>query len=183
MHIEALAIPDVKLITPAKHGDTRGFFSETWNFERFREAGLPVQFVQDNHAMSADTGTVRGLHYQLPPHAQGKLVRVVHGSILDVAVDIRRGSPTFGQHVKAVLSAKNWAQLWVPFGFAHGYATLEPDTEVIYKVTDYYSPAQDRGIAWDDPALGIDWGLTRATAKLSAKDERQPVLAAQADLF
>ncbi len=183
MKVEALAIPDVKLITPRQHGDARGYFSETWNYNTFSAAGLPMTFVQDNHAMSADVGTVRGLHYQLPPHAQGKLVRVVRGAVLDVAVDIRRASPAFGKHVSARLSAENWVQIWVPPGFAHGYVTLEPHTEVFYKVTDFYRPEFDRGIAWDDPALGINWGVTRATAGLSAKDAALPALSSQADLF
>jgi dTDP-4-dehydrorhamnose 3,5-epimerase len=183
MQVETLAIPDVKLITPRKFGDERGYFSETWNLKAFSAAGLAMQFVQDNHAMSSDARTVRGLHYQLPPYAQGKLVRVVTGAILDVAVDIRRASPTFGQHVSAMLSADNGVQIWVPEGFAHGYVTLKPNTEVVYKVTDFYKPELDRGIAWDDPELGISWGVTRATAIVSGKDAALPVLSTQADLF
>lgn len=177
MKIESLMIADVKLITPQKFGDERGFFSETWKEKTLRDAGIDVHFVQDNQAVSAAKNTVRGLHFQLEPMAQDKLVRVTRGAVLDVAVDIRRGSATFGQHVTAVLSAANWAQLWVPKGFAHGYCTLEPDTEVIYKVTNYYSPAHDRGIQWDDPALAIQWPVTRATAQLSAKDTMQPAFA------
>ncbi len=177
MKIERLAICDVILITPKKFADARGFFSETWNERALSDAGIAAHFVQDNHAASAAKGTVRGLHFQLPPMAQDKLVRVTRGAVLDVAVDIRRGSPTFGQHVAAVLSAENWAQLWVPKGFAHGYCTLQADTEVIYKVTDYYSPAHDRGIQWDDPALGIAWPVTSANALLSGKDTMQPALA------
>ena len=177
MKIERLAIPDVILIAPRKFADARGFFSETWNERALSDAGIAARFVQDNHAASAAKGTVRGLHFQLPPMAQDKLVRVTRGAVLDVAVDIRRGSPTFGQHVAAVLSAENWAQLWVPKGFAHGYCTLQADTEVIYKVTDYYSPAHDRGIQWDDPALGIAWPVTSANALLSDKDTMQPALA------
>ena len=157
MKIESLAIAGVKLITPRKIGDDRGFFSETWNARALADAGISAQFVQDNHAKSGLKGTLRGLHFQLPPMAQGKLVRVSRGSILDVAVDIRRSSPTFGRHASAVLSAENWQQLWIPPGFAHGYCTLQPDTEVIYKVTEYYSPAHDKGILWDDPALAIQW--------------------------
>ena len=183
MKLESLAIADVKLITPRKIGDSRGFFSETWNVRALVDAGFTAAFVQDNHAMSAEKGTLRGLHFQLAPKAQGKLVRVTRGSILDVAVDVRRSSPTFGQHVSAVLSAENWQQLWVPPGFAHGYCTLEANTEVIYKVTEYYSPAHDRGILWDDPALGIPWPVTRATAHLSDKDKIQPVLASVTALF
>jgi dTDP-4-dehydrorhamnose 3,5-epimerase len=177
MKIESLAIPAVKLITPKKFGDDRGFFSETWNEKAFTEAGIDARFVQDNQAYSAKRGTVRGLHYQLAPVAQDKLVRVIRGAILDVAVDLRRSSPTYGRHVAAVLSAENWSQLWVPKGFAHGYCTLEPDTEVFYKVTALYSPQHDRGILWDDPALGIAWPVTAATAELSAKDKMQLRLA------
>lgn len=183
MQIEPLAIADVKIITPRRFQDDRGFFSETWNARAFREAGLEADFVQDNHAYSVEKGVVRGLHYQLPPSAQGKLVRVTMGAILDVAVDIRRASPTFGHHVSAVLSAENWRQIWVPVGFAHGYVTLEPHTEVVYKVTNLYAPALDRGIMWSDPALGIDWGLTDTEAILSEKDRRQPRLAEATDLF
>lgn len=178
MQIIAMDIPDVRLIEPRRFSDARGFFSETWSRRALAEAGIEVDFVQDNHSLSVPAGTVRGLHFQAPPHAQAKLVRVTRGSILDVAVDIRRGSPTFGRHVSAVLSAANWRQMFVPAGFAHGFATLEPDTEVCYKVDDYYAPACDGGIAWDDPALGIDWRIDPATAVLSEKDRRHPVLAA-----
>jgi dTDP-4-dehydrorhamnose 3,5-epimerase len=178
MRVHETAIADIKLMEPRIFRDERGFFSETWNAATWRAAGLaPAAFVQDNHALSRDKGTVRGLHFQLPPVAQDKLVRVVRGSILDVAVDIRRSSPTFGRHVAAVLSAANWLQLWVPVGFAHGYCTLEPDTEVVYKVTAPYAPALDRGLAFDDPALGIPWPVTRETAVLSEKDRRLPPLA------
>ncbi len=184
MHVEILDIPDVKLLTPKKHGDARGFFSETWNARAFAEAtGADVTFVQDNHALSAAKGVLRGLHFQIAPAAQDKLVRVTRGAILDVAVDIRRSSPTFGRHVKAVVSAENWKQIWVPKGFAHGYVTLEPDTEVVYKVTGYYSPAHDRGLLWSDPALAIDWGIGAAAAQLSEKDTRQPRLAELAEMF
>ena len=176
MQIDALTIPDVKLIVPRIFRDDRGFFSETWNAAAMSAAGIEASFVQDNHALSRDQYTLRGLHFQLPPMAQDKLVRVVRGSILDVAVDIRRGSPTFGKHVAAVLSAANWMQIWVPKGFAHGYCTLEPDTEVIYKVTAPYAPAFDRGIAFDDPALEIAWPVTREKAILSDKDKKLPLL-------
>lgn len=175
MNVESLGIPDVKLITPKKFGDARGFFSETWNEKTLRDAGIDAHFVQDNHAFSAAKDTVRGLHFQVPPTAQDKLIRVTRGAIFDVAVDIRRGSPTFGRHVSTVLSAENWAQLWVPQGFAHGYCTLLPDTEVIYKVTAYYAPADDRGIRFDDPALGIPWPVSAAEAQLSDKDRAQPL--------
>ncbi len=166
------------LLTPARHADERGFFSETFSAERFAAAvGEYVSFVQDNHSLSRRAGTIRGLHYQAPPAAQGKLVRVVRGAVLDVAVDIRHGSPGFGRHVAVELSADNWAQLWVPPGFAHGFCTLVPDTEVIYKVTAAYSPGHDFGLAFDDPALGIAWPVDPAAATLSDKDRRQPRLA------
>lgn len=176
MQTQALAIPDVKLITPSIHRDERGFFSETFNARALATAGVTAHFVQDNHSLSVDAGVVRGLHFQVPPHAQGKLVRVVRGSIFDVAVDIRAGSPTYGQHVTAVLSADNWSQLWVPEGFAHGFCTLERSTEVVYKVTDYYAPDCDRGLRWDDPDLAIAWPVAPADAILSAKDKLHPVL-------
>ena len=176
MKIESLSIPDVKILTPKIFRDARGFFSETWNERALADAGIAVHFVQDNHALSAAKGTVRGLHFQLPPKAQDKLVRVAKGAILDVAVDVRTGSATFGRSVSAVLSAENWRQIWVPKGFAHGYVTLEADTEVIYKVTDYYSPEHDSGIFWDDPALGIDWRVARESAIVSEKDVNLPRL-------
>lgn len=183
MQVEPLAIADVKLITPRRFRDERGSFCETWSERAWQAAGLQARFVQDNHVHSAAKGVVRGLHFQLPPAAQGKLVRVTRGAILDVAVDIRRASPTFGRHLASVLSAENGSQLWVPVGFAHGYATLEPDTEVVYKVTNPYEPALDRGVRWDDPALAIAWGVTAATAVLSEKDLALPALAEAPDLF
>ncbi|MGE0054065.1 MAG: dTDP-4-dehydrorhamnose 3,5-epimerase [Hyphomicrobium sp.] len=183
MKFERLAIPDVVLITPKMFRDERGFFSEVWTARSFSEAGLELDFVQDNHAFSKPKGTMRGLHFQLPPKAQDKLVRCTRGAILDVAVDIRRSSPTFGKHVSAVLSEENWQQLFVPKGFAHGYITLQSDTEVLYKVTEYYSPEHDRGVAWNDPAIGIDWGEVAANAVLSPKDKTQPKLADTQQLF
>ncbi len=177
MDVRSLDIPQVKLICPVRHGDARGFLSETWNRRAFAEAGIDLDFVQENHSLSAEKGTVRGLHFQIPPAAQDKLVRVVSGAVLDVAVDIRQGSPTYGRHVSALLSAENGHQLLVPKGFAHGFCTLAPDTQVIYKLTGYYSPEHDRGLAWDDPDLGIDWGVTPETAILSDKDRRHPRLA------
>jgi len=177
MLVSDLALPGIKLLTPKKHGDGRGFFSETYNRRTLLDHGIDTSFVQDNHAFSAEKGTVRGLHFQTPPHAQAKLVRVLRGAILDVVVDIRTGSPTFGQHVSAVISAKDWNQILVPVGFAHGLITLEPDTEVLYKVSDHYSPEHDKGLLWNDPALGIDWGIRDEEAILSEKDRRQPRLA------
>ncbi|MEO1657805.1 MAG: dTDP-4-dehydrorhamnose 3,5-epimerase [Pseudomonadota bacterium] len=174
---ERQAIPDVILVRPTKHGDHRGFFSETFHGLRYAEAGIDAPFVQDNHSLSATVGTLRGLHFQIAPSAQGKLVRCTAGRILDVAVDIRVGSPTFGQHVSAELTAEGGEQFWVPVGFAHAFVTLEPDTEVQYKVTSYYDPEADRGLAWDDPALGIDWGLGGDEPVLSAKDTEHPRLA------
>jgi dTDP-4-dehydrorhamnose 3,5-epimerase len=175
--VEDTAIPDVKIITPKKFGDRRGFFSETYNRRAAAEAGIRLEFVQDNHSLSADVGTIRGLHFQSAPFAQDKLVRAPRGRILDVAVDLRRSSPTFGRHVAVELSAENWRQLLVPIGFAHGFCTLEPDTEVFYKVTNYYSPAHDHGLAFDDPALGIAWPVDATKAILSDKDRRLPRLA------
>jgi len=175
--VESLAIPDVKILRPKKHGDARGFFSETYSQRALADAGIDLTFVQDNHAFSAAKGTMRGLHFQTTPFAQDKLVRVIRGSILDVAVDLRRASPTYGKHVAAVISAQAWNQILVPVGFAHGLLTLEPDTEVLYKVTNYYSPQHDLGLLWNDPALAIAWPLTEADAILSAKDKVQPRLA------
>ncbi len=175
--VESLAIPDVKILRPKKHGDARGFFSETFSQRALKDAGIDLDFVQDNHAFSAAKGTMRGLHFQTPPFAQDKLVRVIHGSILDVAVDLRRSSPTYGKHVAVVISAEDWNQILVPAGFAHGLLTLEPDTEVLYKVTNYYSPQHDLGLLWNDPALAIAWPISEADAILSAKDKVQPRLA------
>jgi dTDP-4-dehydrorhamnose 3,5-epimerase len=183
MKVIDTALVEVKIVLPRRIGDARGFFSEVWNARDFSSIGIHTAFVQDNHVRSPDRGTLRGLHYQMPPEAQGKLVRVTRGAIFDVAVDIRRGSPTFGHHANAVLSADNWNQLWVPAGFAHGYCTLEDDTEVQYKVTVHYSPPHERGIAWSDPKLMIDWPVTAETAIVSERDRRLPRLAEQPDLF
>jgi dTDP-4-dehydrorhamnose 3,5-epimerase len=183
LHVEKTALPDVKIITVKRFGDQRGFFSEIYNRKTFAAAGIDLEFVQDNHALSADRGTLRGLHFQSRPFAQDKLVRVARGRILDVAVDIRRSSPTFGQHVAVELSAENWQQILVPVGFAHGYVTLEPDTEVLYKVTNFYAPEHDHGLAFDDPALGIDWGIAASELILSDKDRKHPMLAALPKYF
>jgi dTDP-4-dehydrorhamnose 3,5-epimerase len=174
--VEATDIPDVKIITPKKFGDSRGFFSEVYNRNAFAAAGMELDFVQDNQSLSAQAGTLRGLHFQSPPFAQDKLVRVTRGRILDVAVDIRVSSPTFGKHVVVELSAENWRQLLVPVGFAHAFITLEANTEVIYKVTNYYSAANDLGLAWDDPELGIAWPAPPEGVTLSDKDRRHPRL-------
>jgi dTDP-4-dehydrorhamnose 3,5-epimerase len=177
LQVEPTDIPDVKILTPKRFGDERGFFSETFNRDRLIQAGISLDFIQDNHSLSARVGTVRGLHFQDEPFAQDKLVRVVRGRILDVVVDIRPTSRTYGRHVSVELSASNWQQLFVPKGFAHGFCTLEPDTEVLYKVSEYYSAAHDRGIAWDDPALGIRWPVEAGSAILSDKDRHHPTLA------
>ena len=178
MQVEPLAIADVKVLVPVRHGDHRGYFSEVYNKRLLAEAGIAIDFVQDNQSLSAERGTVRGLHFQVPPFAQAKLVRVVRGSVFDVAVDLRKGSPTFGRHVTAVLSAREGNQVLVPVGFAHGLMTLEPDTEVVYKVSDYFAPDHDLGILWNDPALAIDWPISEERAVLSDKDRRQPEFAA-----
>lgn len=184
MHIESLNIPDVKIIRPKKHGDNRGFFSETYNKKAFLEQfGIGLDFVQDNQSFSREKNTVRGLHYQTPPFAQDKLVRVLKGSILDVAVDIRKSSKTFGKWVAAEISAENWNQILVPIGFAHAFCTLEPDTEIFYKVTNYYSAANDFGLRWNDPDIGIDWPFSEAEAILSDKDKKQPFLKDATQLF
>lgn len=171
------------LIKPNRIGDARGWFSETFRLDRFGDSVGPAEFVQHNQSMSASAGTVRGLHFQTAPMAQGKLVRCLQGAILDVAVDLRRSSPTFGRHVSAELTAENGHQLWVPPGFAHGFATRSADTQVFYLVTAYYSPSHDRGLLWNDPALGIDWGVSSDEAQLSDKDRRQPRLTELGDIF
>ena len=183
MNVERLAIPDIILVRPRRHGDARGYFVETYNARRFADLVTDAVFVQDNEASSAAPGTVRGLHFQRPPAAQGKLVRVLSGAILDVAVDIRDGSPSYGKAVMARLDAAQGAQLWVPPGFAHGYCTLEPDTRVAYKVTAFYSPADEGGILWNDPALGIVWPLDGAGAHVSERDRALPPLAALPPVF
>jgi len=175
LDVVPLAIEGLKMITPKRFSDARGFFSETYSAKAFAEAGLDLTFVQDNHSLSRERGTIRGLHFQAPSHAQDKLVRVTRGRVLDVAVDLRRGSASFGRHVAVELSAENWAQLLVPIGFAHGFCTLEPDTEVLYKVTAVYDGPSEGGIRWDDPALGIAWPKF-AGSQVSAKDSVLPLL-------
>jgi dTDP-4-dehydrorhamnose 3,5-epimerase len=170
-------LPAVRTIVPRRHRDERGFFSETWREDALRDAGISGPFVQENHALSRARGTIRGLHFQIAAAAQAKLIRCSRGSIFDVAVDIRRGSPSFGRHVAVVLSAENWKQVYVPAGFAHGYCTLDPDSEVIYKVTAYYDPASERGLAWDDPQVAIAWPVDAKAAILTERDRGFPRLA------
>lgn len=177
MNVATLDIEGPLLLTPPRFGDGRGFFSEVYSAAKLAELGIRDAFVQDNHSVSERAGTIRGLHFQVPPAAQGKLVRVGRGRILDVAVDLRVGSPTFGQHAAVELSAEAWTQLWVPAGFAHGFATLEDHTEVLYKCTAGYEPSAEGGLAFDDPALGIDWGVDLADAVTSDRDQRWPTLA------
>jgi dTDP-4-dehydrorhamnose 3,5-epimerase len=183
MEFETFALRDLVLISPKKLGDSRGYFMETFRRSLFAEHVGNFDFVQDNQSLSAEVGTMRGLHFQLEPKAQGKLVRCIAGALLDVAVDIRSGSPTFGKHVAVELTPENAKQLWVPPGFAHGFCTLAPNTEISYKVTNYYSAEHDRGLLWNDPALGIDWPVEAGKAILSDKDTRQPRLAELGDAF
>ena len=175
--ISETAIEGVLEIRPQRFSDERGFFSETWNDHEWREAGISLRFVQDNHSLSRSPGVLRGLHFQRPPAAQDKLVRVTHGSIFDVAVDIRRASPTYGRWVGATLSSEAWNQLLIPRGFAHGFVTLEPDTEVQYKVTAPYSPEHELCVRFDDPAIGVDWPIAADRLTLSEKDRSAPALA------
>ena len=174
MIVHETILPGVLILEPARHGDSRGFFSESWNRKRLADAGLHIDFVQDNHSLSEETGTLRGLHFQAPPHAQAKLVRCGRGSLVDVAVDIRKGSPTYGQWVAEELSFENGRQLLVPDGFLHGFVTREPMTEIVYKCSDYYNASADGAVYWD--SCGIDWNL-RDTPILSEKDKNAPALA------
>jgi dTDP-4-dehydrorhamnose 3,5-epimerase len=176
IEIQATAIDGVKLLTPTKIDDRRGFLSEVYKRSALDAAGLRLDFVQENHLMSVQAGTIRGLHFQIPPFAQDKLVRVTRGRILDVAVDLRRSSPTFGRHVAVELSTDNWDQLFIPQGFAHGLCTLEANTEVVYKASAYYSRECDRGLLWNDPDLAISWPVDTTTAHLSDADRSQPRL-------
>lgn len=175
MKVTRTALPDVLLLEPARFGDKRGFFSESWNRKTLSDHGIEIDFVQDNHSLSANVGTVRGLHFQSPPHAQAKLIRCGKGRLFDVAVDIRKGSPTFGQWVGAELSFENGLQLLIPAGFLHGFVTRKPDTEIIYKCSDFYAPDCDGAVRFDDPSIGIDWGLTTDPV-LSQKDIDAPWL-------
>ena len=177
------SIPEVRLLKPVVYGDSRGYFCETFRQDKLEQAlGHLVTFVQDNESRSKK-GVLRGLHFQLPPFAQSKLVRVIKGEVLDVAVDIRKGSPTYGKHVSAILSEENRHQFWVPRGFAHGFVVLSDHAIFSYKVDNYYSPEHDRGIQFDDPALNIDWGLPRSELVLSEKDLNQSSLNALSDCF
>ena len=177
MQIEKTALSGVLILTPARHGDARGFFGESWNRATLRAHGINIDFVQDNHSFSERAGTVRGLHYQIPPHPQTKLVRCGRGRLYDVAVDIRRGSPSYGNWVGVDLSFDNGRQLLVPEGFAHGFVTREPDTEIVYKCSDHYAPDCDRALCWNDAEIGIDWGLEGTASILSDKDAAAPALA------
>lgn len=170
MQIDKTALPGILILTPRRFGDARGWFSEVWNEKTLAESGISVDFVQDNHSYSRDVGTVRGLHFQSPPHAQAKLVRCGRGRVFDVAVDIRRGSPTYGQWTGVELSAENGRQLLIPAGFLHGFATREPDSELLYKCSDYYAPDCDGAVRFDDADIGINWGIDTGTAILSDKD-------------
>ena len=174
MRIEKTPLPGVLVLTPPRFGDARGWFSEVWNRRTLAAQGIDIDFVQDNHSCSRDPGTVRGLHFQSPPHAQAKLVRCGRGRVLDVAVDIRRGSPTFGNWTGVELSAGNGRQLFIPAGFLHGFVTREPDSELLYKCSDYYAPDCDGAVRFDDPDLEIDWGIDAAAAILSDKDRAAP---------
>lgn len=183
MRIEATDIPEVKLIVPPRFGDDRGWFSETWNAGKMADAGLTFDFVQDNHSLSKPVHTLRGLHYQAPPFAQTKLVRVARGRVLDVAVDVRPGSATYLKWVGVELSAEGGEQLLVPRGFLHGFLTLEPDTEVLYKVDAPYSKESDGAIRFDDPTIGVDWGVDHASIITSEKDAAAPLIGDWANPF
>lgn len=176
MQIEKTALPGVLILTPARHGDARGFFSESWNRATLARHGIEIDFVQDNYSLSSRAGTLRGLHFQTPPEAQAKLVRCGRGVLFDVAVDIRSGSPTYGTWVGVELSFENGRQLLIPEGFAHGFVTRAPETEILYKCSAHYAPECDRALAFDDPDLGIDWGIARDAALLSPKDAAAPRL-------
>lgn len=183
MEVKSTNIEDVKVIIPRRLGDDRGFFVETFNRQRFAENGIVCDFVQDNHSYSRVAGTVRGLHFQTPPFAQDKLIWCVRGAILDVVVDIRKGSPTFGQHACEELTPENGRQLFVPVGFAHGFCTLKPDTEIAYKVSNRYAPDHDMGIIWNDPDLNISWPIVEQNVRLSNRDMMLPRLSDAPEIF
>lgn len=176
MEIVKTELSGVVMLTPRRFGDARGFFSEVYNRDAYAGLGIDVEFVQDNHSLSREVGVVRGLHFQSPPHAQAKLVRVGAGRVLDVAVDIRRGSPTYGRWVGVELSAEAGNQLYIPVGFLHGFAVLEPNSELLYKCSDFYAPDCDGAVRFDDPDIGIDWGIDPKAAILSDKDAKAPFL-------
>jgi dTDP-4-dehydrorhamnose 3,5-epimerase len=183
MQVERLPIEGLLSLTPVKRGDSRGFFSEVYRRDILAAEGIEAELVQENHVYSAKRGILRGLHFQIPPYAQGKLVRCARGAILDVAVDIRSGSPTFGRYTALELSEENWKQIWIPPGFAHGYLVLDAPCEVIYKVTHYWAPRTERGIAWDDPTIAIDWGVPQTELTLAEKDRVNPRLAELEPVF
>ena len=176
MQVLETALKGVKIFTPKKHGDHRGFFSETYNQKTFADAGVNYKFVQDNQSFSAEPFTFRGLHYQEPPHTQAKLVRILRGAALDIVVDLRKGSPTYLKNIMVELNPENWTQILVPEGFAHGILTLKPDTEVFYKVSDFYAPQSDRGVLWSDPKLNLQLPVDAAKLILSDKDKNLPLL-------
>ena len=183
MKINELEIADVNILEPRVFEDYRGFFSETYNKKTLSNQNINIDFVQDNHSFSKDKGTLRGLHFQVPPFAQDKLVRVIRGSILDVAVDIRKKSPTYGKYAKAIINSESFKQILVPIGFAHGFLTLEDNTEVIYKVSNYYSPESERGIIWNDSDINIDWSLSHSEIVLLERDKTFPKLKDLEDFF
>lgn len=177
MEVQISEIPELKVISPKRHRDDRGFLSEVYNKPNLTDLGISDDFVQENHTHSLKAGTIRGLHYQIPPHPAAKLVRVVRGAAFDVAVDLRRGSPTYGDHVAVILSADNWKQLYMPRGFAHGFCTLEPDTDVAYRASAIWQPELDRGVFWADPHLAISWPVDPEHAVLSSRDRELPLFA------
>jgi dTDP-4-dehydrorhamnose 3,5-epimerase len=183
MQVTSTAIRDVKLVKLNRFNDARGYFAETYSRRMLAASGIDCDFVQHNQSLSAAQGVIRGLHFQAPPHAQAKLLRVNRGAIYDVVVDIRRGSPSYGQHIGVKLTADDWTEIFIPDGFAHGFCTLAPDTEIVYKVSRYYAPTHDKGLAWNDPALGIDWPVAHDAAVLSDKDRHHPTLAALPHYF
>ncbi|TVQ56944.1 MAG: dTDP-4-dehydrorhamnose 3,5-epimerase [Phycisphaerales bacterium] len=183
MKVYPTDIPDVLVVEPTRHADDRGVFCETYNRQRLRGAGIDAEFVQDNHSISSRAGTVRGLHYQSPPHAQAKLIRVVAGAIFDVAVDLRVNSPTFSRHVAVTISALDWKQIYIPAGFAHGFCTLEPSTHVLYKVDHHFVPECDHGVRWNDADLAIPWPVDASKAILSERDRIHPTFSELQDTF